>query len=174
MLCTLCTKQGIPCIRSSTTTDACDACQQAHKKCSFIFRPFQPRGQRSSHPRCPQEDSFVVDDYESIPELEWTPGPQTGQQEQFLTIGPVLSSIDLSTHHPMVTSLLDRSKVIIQLSQPWQFIPLDFNMAYLCHVQYMAIWPIWPFMAISSSGPNLGLSWPFSTFGQFWYSPVNR
>ncbi|MBW0552133.1 hypothetical protein O181_091848 [Austropuccinia psidii MF-1] len=27
------------------------------------------------------------------------------------------------------------------LSQPWQFIPLDFNMAYPCHVQYMAIWP---------------------------------
>ncbi|MBW0561900.1 hypothetical protein O181_101615 [Austropuccinia psidii MF-1] len=44
-------------------------------------------------------------------------------------------------------------------------------------------WPshlIWPFMAISSSGPTLGpspssgLFWPFSTFGQFWYFPVNR
>ncbi|MBW0590748.1 hypothetical protein O181_130463 [Austropuccinia psidii MF-1] len=44
-------------------------------------------------------------------------------------------------------------------------------------------WPshlIWPFMAISSSGPNLGpspssgLSWPFSTFVQFWYFQVNR
>ncbi|MBW0592412.1 hypothetical protein O181_132127, partial [Austropuccinia psidii MF-1] len=29
-------------------------------------------------------------------------------------ISPVPSSIDLSTHHPMVTSLLDLSKVIIR------------------------------------------------------------
>ncbi|MBW0570071.1 hypothetical protein O181_109786 [Austropuccinia psidii MF-1] len=38
---------------------------------------------------------------------------------------------------------IDKSKEVIGdvVSQPWQFIPLDFNMAYPCHVQYMAIWP---------------------------------
>ncbi|MBW0514317.1 hypothetical protein O181_054032 [Austropuccinia psidii MF-1] len=100
MSCTLCTKRGIPCIRSSTTTDACDACQQAHKKCSFIVRHFQPCVQRSSQPRCPCKDSFVVDDDESIAKQEWTPGPQTGRREQFRTISPVPSSIDLSTPPP--------------------------------------------------------------------------
>ncbi|MBW0578932.1 hypothetical protein O181_118647, partial [Austropuccinia psidii MF-1] len=59
MSCTLHTKQGVPCICSSTTTNACDACRQEHKKCSFVFRPFRPRGQRSSHPRRPHKDSFV-------------------------------------------------------------------------------------------------------------------
>ncbi|MBW0520745.1 hypothetical protein O181_060460 [Austropuccinia psidii MF-1] len=46
------------------------------------------------------------------------PGPQTGRNEQFKTISPVPSSIDLLTpllgHHPMVTSLLDQGEVIIQ------------------------------------------------------------
>ncbi|MBW0512886.1 hypothetical protein O181_052601 [Austropuccinia psidii MF-1] len=119
MLCTLCTKKGIPCICSLKTTDACDACQQAHKKCSFVVQPFRPRSQRSSCPRFPHKDSFVVNNDEIIPEKEWTPGPQTGQREQFRTISPVPSSINLSTpllgHHPMVTSLLDQSEVIIQL-----------------------------------------------------------
>ncbi|MBW0549203.1 hypothetical protein O181_088918 [Austropuccinia psidii MF-1] len=97
MLCTLCTKRGIPCICSLTTTDACDACQQAHKKFLFVVRPFQPRSQRSSHPRRPCKDSFVVNDDESIPEQKWTPGPQTGRQERFQMISPVPSSIVLST-----------------------------------------------------------------------------
>ncbi|MBW0592376.1 hypothetical protein O181_132091 [Austropuccinia psidii MF-1] len=101
------------------TTDACDACRQAHKKCSFVVRPFRARGQRSSRPRRPCEDSFVVDDDETISERKWTLGPQAGRQEQFRTIRPVPSSINLSTpllgHHPMVTSLLDLSKVIIRL-----------------------------------------------------------
>ncbi|MBW0554287.1 hypothetical protein O181_094002 [Austropuccinia psidii MF-1] len=114
MLCTLCTKKGIPCIRSSTATDACDACRQEHKKCLFVVQPFQICGQRSSHPRGPCKDSFVVKDDESIPERERTPGPQTGKREQFWTIRPVPSSIDLSTSPPMVTSLLDQSEVIIQ------------------------------------------------------------
>ncbi|MBW0551099.1 hypothetical protein O181_090814 [Austropuccinia psidii MF-1] len=117
MSCTLCTKRGIPCICALTTTDACDACRQAHKKCSFAVRPIRPHGQRSSQPRRPHEDSFVVNDDESIPKQEWTPQPQTGRWEQFRTIIPVPSSINLSTpllgHHPMVTSLLDQSKVII-------------------------------------------------------------
>ncbi|MBW0572808.1 hypothetical protein O181_112523 [Austropuccinia psidii MF-1] len=99
------------------TTDACDACRQAHKKCSFVVCPFQPHSQRSSCPRCPCEDSFVVDNDEAISECKWTLGPQTGQLERFRTISPVLSSIDLSTpllgHHPMATSLLDWSEVII-------------------------------------------------------------
>ncbi|MBW0566245.1 hypothetical protein O181_105960 [Austropuccinia psidii MF-1] len=118
MTCTLCTKRGIPCIRSLTTTDTCDACQKAHKKCLFVVRPFRPRGQRSSRPRHPCEDSFVVNDDETISKRKWTPGPQAGQRERFRTISPVPSSIDLSTpllgHHPMVTSLLDLSKVIIR------------------------------------------------------------
>ncbi|MBW0579338.1 hypothetical protein O181_119053, partial [Austropuccinia psidii MF-1] len=100
MSCTLCTKQGIPCIRSSTTNDACDACRQAHKKCLFVVRPFQPQGQRSSRPRCPREDSFVVSDDETISKHEWTLGPQAGQWERFRTISPLPSSIDLSTPPP--------------------------------------------------------------------------
>ncbi|MBW0568489.1 hypothetical protein O181_108204 [Austropuccinia psidii MF-1] len=71
-----------------------------HKKGSFVFQPFQPRGQRSPQPRHPCEDSFVVDDDESIPELEWTPAPQTGIREQLWTIIPVPSSINLSTPPP--------------------------------------------------------------------------
>ncbi|MBW0510328.1 hypothetical protein O181_050043 [Austropuccinia psidii MF-1] len=116
MSCTLCTKRGSPCICSSTTTDPCDACRQAHKKCLFIVHPFRPRGQRSSHPRRPCKDSFVVDDDETISEHAWTPGTRAGQQERFRMISPVPSSINLSTrlpaHHPMVTSLLDLSEVI--------------------------------------------------------------
>ncbi|MBW0504172.1 hypothetical protein O181_043887 [Austropuccinia psidii MF-1] len=118
MLCTLCTKGGIPCIHSSTTTDPCDACRQAHKKCLFIVCPFQPRRQRSSRPGHPRKYSFVVDDYETISKHKWTPGPQTGQREQFWTISPVPSSIDFSTpllgHHLMVTSLLDWREAIIR------------------------------------------------------------
>ncbi|MBW0538869.1 hypothetical protein O181_078584 [Austropuccinia psidii MF-1] len=60
----------------------------------------------------------MLDNVESIPKREWTPGAQTGRWEQFGTMSPVPSSIDLSTpllgHHLMVTSLLDRTKVIIQ------------------------------------------------------------
>ncbi|MBW0551617.1 hypothetical protein O181_091332 [Austropuccinia psidii MF-1] len=81
-------------------TNACDACRQAHKKCLFVFRPFRPRGQRSSRPRRPRKDSFVVNDDEMISERKWTPGPQAGRREQFRTISPVPSSIDLSTPPP--------------------------------------------------------------------------
>ncbi|MBW0561571.1 hypothetical protein O181_101286 [Austropuccinia psidii MF-1] len=56
--------------------------------------------QRSSQPRHPCEDSFVVKDDESIPKKEWTPGPQTGRGEQFRMISPVPSSTDLSTPPP--------------------------------------------------------------------------
>ncbi|MBW0546862.1 hypothetical protein O181_086577 [Austropuccinia psidii MF-1] len=97
---TLCTKRRIPCIRSSTTTDACDACRQAHTKCLSIVCPFQPRGQRSSRARRSCKDSFVVNNDEIIPEQEWTPGPQTGRRERFRMISPVPSSIDLSTPPP--------------------------------------------------------------------------
>ncbi|MBW0582828.1 hypothetical protein O181_122543 [Austropuccinia psidii MF-1] len=81
-------------------TDACDACRQAHKKCSFVVCPFRPQGQRSSHPRRPREDSFVVNDDEMISERKWTLGPQAGRRERFHTISPVPSSIDLSTPPP--------------------------------------------------------------------------
>ncbi|MBW0525003.1 hypothetical protein O181_064718 [Austropuccinia psidii MF-1] len=63
-------------------------------------------------PRHPCEDSFVEDNNESIPKREWTPGPQTGRLAQssqvFICLPPLLG------HHPMVTSLLDWSKVIIR------------------------------------------------------------
>ncbi|MBW0475096.1 hypothetical protein O181_014811 [Austropuccinia psidii MF-1] len=76
---------------------------------------FRPHGQRSSFARCPCEDSFVVSNNESFPKQESTPGPQTGRGEQFRTISPVPSSIYLSTHHLIVNSLLEWSKLIIQL-----------------------------------------------------------
>ncbi|MBW0540248.1 hypothetical protein O181_079963, partial [Austropuccinia psidii MF-1] len=82
------------------TTDACDSCQQAHKKFLFVVHPFRPCGQRSSHPRCPHEDSFLVNDDETISMRKWTLGSQTGQWEQFQTISLVPSSINLSTPPP--------------------------------------------------------------------------
>ncbi|MBW0491943.1 hypothetical protein O181_031658 [Austropuccinia psidii MF-1] len=88
---------GYPCICSSTTINTCDACQQAYKKCLFVVFLFQPRGQRSSHPRHPCEDAFVVDNDETISERKRTLGAQTGQWERFWMIIPVPSSIDLST-----------------------------------------------------------------------------
>ncbi|MBW0537757.1 hypothetical protein O181_077472 [Austropuccinia psidii MF-1] len=100
MSCTLCTKRGIPCICSSTTTIACDACQQAHKKFLFVVHPFRPQGQSSSCPRHPCEDSFVVNNDEMISKHKWTPGPPAGRRERFWTISPVPSSINLSTPPP--------------------------------------------------------------------------
>ncbi|MBW0525212.1 hypothetical protein O181_064927 [Austropuccinia psidii MF-1] len=100
MLCTLCTKRGIPCIHSLTTTNACDACRQVHKKCLFIVCPFRPQGQRSSCPRHPCKDSFVVNNDETISKRKWTLGPQAGQRERFRMISPVPSSINLSTPPP--------------------------------------------------------------------------
>ncbi|MBW0594000.1 hypothetical protein O181_133715 [Austropuccinia psidii MF-1] len=100
MSCTLFTKRGIPCICSSTTTNACDSCQQAHKKCLVVVRPFQPRSQRSSHPRRACKDSFVVNNDETISKRKWTQGPQAGLQEQFRMISPVPSSINFSTPPP--------------------------------------------------------------------------
>ncbi|MBW0460903.1 hypothetical protein O181_000618 [Austropuccinia psidii MF-1] len=78
-------------------TNTCDDCQQAHLKFLLIVQPFRPCGQRSSHPRHPCKDSFVVDHDESIPEQEWMPGPQTGRRECFRMISPIPSSINLST-----------------------------------------------------------------------------
>ncbi|MBW0481757.1 hypothetical protein O181_021472 [Austropuccinia psidii MF-1] len=102
---------------SSAMTDACDACQQEHKKCFLVAHPIQPHTQSSSHMRHPCEKSFVVGNVESTPEHKWTPRPQTGRQEFFCTISLVPSSINFSTpilgHNPMVTSLLDQRKMII-------------------------------------------------------------
>ncbi|MBW0593955.1 hypothetical protein O181_133670, partial [Austropuccinia psidii MF-1] len=55
---------------------------------------------RSSHPRRPGEESFVVNNDESISEREWTQGPQAGRRERFRMTRPVPSSIDLSTPPP--------------------------------------------------------------------------
>ncbi|MBW0523464.1 hypothetical protein O181_063179, partial [Austropuccinia psidii MF-1] len=96
-----------------------DACGQARKKCLFVVRPFRPRGQRSSCPRCPHKDSFVVNDDESIPERERTPDPKQADRNDSgqLALSPQASICPppLLGHHPMVTSLLDWSKVIIRL-----------------------------------------------------------
>ncbi|MBW0525114.1 hypothetical protein O181_064829, partial [Austropuccinia psidii MF-1] len=59
--------------------------------------PLPTRSQRSSRPRRPREDSFVVNNDETISKHEWTPRPQSGQWERFRTISPIPSSIDLST-----------------------------------------------------------------------------
>ncbi|MBW0541253.1 hypothetical protein O181_080968 [Austropuccinia psidii MF-1] len=96
----MCCKQGIPCIRSSTTTDTYNSFQRARKKCLFVVQPLQTRGKRSSLPRHPCEESFVVNDDERIPKREWTPGPQTGIWERFQTISPVPSSIEFYTPPP--------------------------------------------------------------------------
>ncbi|MBW0513256.1 hypothetical protein O181_052971 [Austropuccinia psidii MF-1] len=53
-----------------------------------------------SPPGRPHRDSFVVDNDESIPKREWTPGTQTGRKEQFRMISPVPSHINLSTPPP--------------------------------------------------------------------------
>ncbi|MBW0465183.1 hypothetical protein O181_004898 [Austropuccinia psidii MF-1] len=78
-------------------TNACDACQQAHKKCLFFVQPFPPRGKRRSCARHPCEGSFLVNNDEGIPKWEWTPLPQAGRWECFWKISPVPSSINLST-----------------------------------------------------------------------------
>ncbi|MBW0514519.1 hypothetical protein O181_054234 [Austropuccinia psidii MF-1] len=80
--------------------EACDACGQAHEKCLFIVQPFKPHRPRSSRQRRPCEDSFMVNDDESIPEWEWTPRPQRGRQEHLRMISPVPSSINFPTPPP--------------------------------------------------------------------------
>ncbi|MBW0543773.1 hypothetical protein O181_083488 [Austropuccinia psidii MF-1] len=52
-------------------TNICDVRQQEHKRFLFAVRNFSPRGQRSSGPRRPCEDSFVVNNDESIPESDY-------------------------------------------------------------------------------------------------------
>ncbi|MBW0470427.1 hypothetical protein O181_010142 [Austropuccinia psidii MF-1] len=74
--------------------------KRAHKKFLFVVKPFQSRGERRFHPRWPHQDSFVVNNDESIPEGEWIPGPQTGRRERFQKIILVPSSIYLSTPPP--------------------------------------------------------------------------
>ncbi|MBW0566543.1 hypothetical protein O181_106258 [Austropuccinia psidii MF-1] len=59
------------------------------RKYLFVVRPFRPCSQRSSRPRRPCKDSFVVNNDETISKHKWTPGPQAGQREQFQTISPV-------------------------------------------------------------------------------------
>ncbi|MBW0523317.1 hypothetical protein O181_063032 [Austropuccinia psidii MF-1] len=62
--------------------------------------PLLTTRQRSSRPRRPCEDSFVVSDDETISKHKWTLRPQAGRRERFWTICPVPSSIDLSIPLP--------------------------------------------------------------------------
>ncbi|MBW0564372.1 hypothetical protein O181_104087 [Austropuccinia psidii MF-1] len=92
-----------------------------------LFKHYHPAiRRRISQPRHPCEDSFVVDNDESIPELEWTPAPQTGIQEQLWKIIPVPSSINLSTPPPRpptnghFTPPLERSDYPANEGWQWQ------------------------------------------------------
>ncbi|MBW0483099.1 hypothetical protein O181_022814 [Austropuccinia psidii MF-1] len=105
----------------------------AHKKYLFVVQPFQPHGQRSSRPRCPCKDSFVVNDDESIHEREWTTGPQTGRREQFWMIRPVPSSIDLSTPPPRPLHTLTGAKCYLA-NEGWQWLEDIKAWAYRHHV----------------------------------------
>ncbi|MBW0477903.1 hypothetical protein O181_017618 [Austropuccinia psidii MF-1] len=85
-----------------------------HKKFLFVVPPFPPLGERRSCARHPCEDSFMVDNNESIPKQEWTSLTEARRRKHFWKISRVPSSINLSTTPLMVTSLLYWSKVIIQ------------------------------------------------------------
>ncbi|MBW0550239.1 hypothetical protein O181_089954 [Austropuccinia psidii MF-1] len=63
----------------------------------------------------PAEDTLVVDNDESISELEWTPQLQAGRREGFWRISPVPSRINFFNPHPVVTSLCNRREVIFWL-----------------------------------------------------------
>ncbi|MBW0516118.1 hypothetical protein O181_055833 [Austropuccinia psidii MF-1] len=55
------------------------------------------------------EDSFVVNDDESIPEKEWMPGPQTGRWEFLQTISPLPSKC-LKLNEPPIAGRTPSSK----------------------------------------------------------------
>ncbi|MBW0570033.1 hypothetical protein O181_109748 [Austropuccinia psidii MF-1] len=99
-------------------TDACDACRQAHKKCLLVFCPFQPRGQRSS----PQDAltrtplwSTMMKPYPSA-NGHRDPKQANGNDSGQLDLSPqvLIFPAPLLGHDLMVTSLLNRSKVIIR------------------------------------------------------------
>ncbi|MBW0517070.1 hypothetical protein O181_056785 [Austropuccinia psidii MF-1] len=113
MSCTLCTKRGIPCICSLTTTNACDSCQQAHKKCLFVVRPFRPHAQ-DALTRTPLGPTMI----KPFPRGNGRPDPKQadGNDSRQLALSPQVSICPppLLGHHAMVTSLLNWSKVIIR------------------------------------------------------------
>ncbi|MBW0467734.1 hypothetical protein O181_007449 [Austropuccinia psidii MF-1] len=81
--------------------------------------------QRSSHTRCPCEDSFAVGNDEGITKRKWTPGPQTSRRECFCTISPVPSRIDLyppprSPSNGHFTPLLEKSDYPADEGWQWQ------------------------------------------------------
>ncbi|MBW0533691.1 hypothetical protein O181_073406 [Austropuccinia psidii MF-1] len=117
MWCTLCTKRGIPCIRSSTTTNTCYACRQAHKKCLFVVQPFRPCGQR-----CFAQDALARTPLLSAMMKVFPSGNRHQDPKQADGNDPIQLALSLPVlicpppllgHHPMVTSL-DWSKVIIR------------------------------------------------------------
>ncbi|MBW0552877.1 hypothetical protein O181_092592, partial [Austropuccinia psidii MF-1] len=118
MLCTLCTKRGIPCICSSTRTDACYACRQAHKKFSLVSNPSDhtARGFPAQYTlaRTPLWSTMMrVFLSRNGP---WDPKQADGNNSGQLALSSqtLICPPPLLGHHPMVTSLLDRSEVIIR------------------------------------------------------------
>ncbi|MBW0545674.1 hypothetical protein O181_085389, partial [Austropuccinia psidii MF-1] len=118
MLCTLGTKRGIPCICSLTTTKTCDACQQAHKKCSFVVRPsnHEARGvlAQDALARTPLWLTMMKQhpSANGHRDLKQADGNNSGRLA--LSPQPSICPPPLLRQHPMVTSLLDLSKVIMQ------------------------------------------------------------
>ncbi|MBW0553905.1 hypothetical protein O181_093620 [Austropuccinia psidii MF-1] len=111
MSCTLCTKWGTP---ASTFQQQPTPVMLAdkHTRNSCLFS--DPSNHASRGVR--NQDALVRTPVWSTMMKAFPSG--NGRRERFRTISPVPSSIDLSTpllgHHPMVTSLLNQSEVIIQ------------------------------------------------------------
>ncbi|MBW0522838.1 hypothetical protein O181_062553 [Austropuccinia psidii MF-1] len=117
MLCTLCTKRGIPCICSLTATNAFDACQQAHESVCLLSAPsnHEARGVLSQDTLASTPLwSTMMKPYPSA-NGHWDLKQANGNDSRQLALSPqaLICPPPLLGHHPMVTSLLDLRKVII-------------------------------------------------------------
>ncbi|MBW0526783.1 hypothetical protein O181_066498 [Austropuccinia psidii MF-1] len=113
MSCALCTKRGIPCLHSSTITNACDACQQGHKKCLFIVRSFLPHAQ-DALARTPLWPTMMKPFLSRNGRLDPKQADRNDSKQLALSPQVSICAPPLLGHHPIVTSLLDPSKVIIR------------------------------------------------------------